>query len=143
MHDEFLAQDWQIFKLISEQANLARKKEALTPVEKREFRMRARKIRLLLSQTRSEIQKRAWRWRGLDRFLVVVVVSALLVLGACSEPRFVHMANRNQYVLYDRKSGELCWSGPENDLQAFMNGSVTGSAPQKPPHLRPCVGFRK
>jgi hypothetical protein len=64
MDDDFLAQEWQILKLISEQSKLACKKDPLTPVEEQEFRTRARKIRLLLSQTRSEIQNGAWKRGG-------------------------------------------------------------------------------
>lgn len=71
--------------------------------------------------------------------LFELVVLALFVASGCSQPRFVHADNRSQYVLFDRISGSLCWSGPANDMQAFMNGGpVNGRTEQRPSYLRLC-----
>lgn len=64
MYDDFAVHEWQIAKLISEQVKLARKTKTLTRVEKREFRVRARKISLLLSRQRREIQSEIRKWYG-------------------------------------------------------------------------------
>lgn len=63
MYDDFAVHEWQIAELISEQAKLARKKTALTCVEKWEFRVRARKIRRLLLRQRREIQSGRRKWQ--------------------------------------------------------------------------------
>lgn len=91
--------------------------------------------------THQHLQQRKGLIRDCLRLLVWAGILLLLLFGvrARSNPRFVHANKQNQYVLFDRNSKRLCWSGPANDLDAFMRGGPPANiALRRPDQLPPC-----
>ena len=122
-------------RLVSEQTRLITKRTPLSDAEKCEFRARAKKINILLRRTRYERESKSLYLQLSTGILIVV----LFVLWFSWKPRFVHADGRSPYILFDRTSKQLCWSGPLNDLQTFMSGSPTSQTIQQTPtNLPPC-----
>src|SRR5581483_4756818 len=78
------------------------------------------------------------------RLAVLAVLGLLFLLYFCAKPRFVHVDTRNPYLLLDRTSAKLCWSGPTSDLDAFMEGWPLGEMTEKKPKNLPvCKTFER
>ena len=92
------------------------------------------------------LEKSSERWslvRGLFSNLSVLVALLLIGPAGCTRPRFVVLAASNQYVLLDRETGLKCWSGPENDLDAFMQGEPVMQSYPRPAGLPLCKDLRQ
>jgi hypothetical protein len=79
--------------------------------------------------------------RGIQMLNAILILLALMFAG-CSRSQFVHANGQNQNILIDRTSKQMCWAGPENDLDGFMAGETIGAG-WRPARLPLCKDLNR
>lgn len=71
---------------------------------------------------------------------VLLVVSAVLAVALFQKPRFTPMGNGSQYIMFDNKTAQACWSGAGNESADPYLKAL--GATDTPPHLPFCKDLK-
>jgi hypothetical protein len=64
--------------------------------------------------------------------VVLVALSTVLAIALFQKPRFTPVANGSQYIMFDNKTVQACWSGPGSTLNKTQPEPLATNEPYDP-----------
>ena len=81
------------------------------------LRFQGDEVRALLARRKTksalELAKKIHKWCGTRKRKLPLLFLLPLLVGCSSNQRFTHVGNQNTYIMFDQKTAQSCWAGPE------------------------------